>query len=140
MTKIQMEAVETRLLDNYIDEDVVPFAVCASANSKISKRQQRYLEKYYDRVVDKGGRTTFYCNVMNAWKCRDMGYKSIEFPNGDVKAIKQYNLEKNDLAGGKYVVVSYFSQEDKIDSISLAKMVRLKVEEMKATLNDNISR
>lgn len=138
--KIQMQVVDAKSLDDYIDEDIVPFAVCASAESNISKRQQRYLEKYYDRVVDKRGWISFYCNIINAWKCRDMGYKSIEFPDGEEKRIQAYNLEKSPSVDDKYVVVPYFSTGEKMDSISLVKMIRLEVEQMKNKINDKAVR
>ena len=48
--KIQMQVVDSKILDGYIDENIVPFAVCVSTKSTLSKRQQRFLEKYYDRV------------------------------------------------------------------------------------------
>ena len=74
--KIQMIVVDLRVLDNYIDENVVPFAVCVPVGTDITKRQQRFLEKYYDRVVDKRGWISFYCNIINAWKCKEMNYDS----------------------------------------------------------------
>jgi hypothetical protein len=136
--KILMDVIDCKQLDGYIDEEVVPFAVCASVNSTISKRQLRFLEKYYDRIVDKRGWVSFYCNVINAWKCREMNYKSIEFSDGEEKRIGAFNLEPSESLGGKYVVVPYFATGENIDSISLVKMVRLKVAEMNNHINDMI--
>ena len=133
--KIQMQVIDARVLDDYIDENVVPFAVCAAAGSGVSKRQQRYLEKYYDKVVDKRGWVSFYCNIINAWKCKEMDYKSIEFADGEEKRIKEYNLEKSDSLDGKYVVVPYFSTGEKLDAVSLVKLIRLDVEQMKSKIN-----
>lgn len=138
--KIQMQVADVKTLDTYIDENTVPFAVCASTGENISKRQQRFLEKYYDRVVDKRGWVSFYCNIINAWKCRDMGYKAIEFPDGEEKKIQQYNLEKSESLNGKYVVVPYFKTGDKIDAVSLTKMIRLKVADMSKKLNEKAIR
>lgn len=129
--KIQMKAIGSKSLDGYIDNEVVPFAVCMDSDFKISKRQQSFLEKYYDKVVDRGGKVTYYCNVINAWKCKDMGYSSIKFADGSEKTIRAYNLEKNPSVGGRYVVVPHFSRTDKINSIELTKMVRLDVERIK---------
>lgn len=133
--KIQMQVIDARVLDDYIDENVVPFAVCAAVGSTVSKRQQRYLEKYYDRIVDKRGWVSFYCNIINAWKCKEMDYKSIEFAGGEEKRIKEYNLEKSDSLDGKYVVVPYFSTGEKLDAVSLVKLIRLDVEQMKSKIN-----
>jgi hypothetical protein len=134
--KIQMVVIDSKVLDNYIDENVVPFAVCLSINTSLTKRQQRFLEKYYDRVVDKRGWVTFYCNVINAWKCKEMGYKSIEFSDGKEEKIKSYGLEKSKSLDDKYVVVPYFSPDEKIDSVSLVKKIRLEVEKLKNKIND----
>lgn len=134
--KIQMLVVDSKTLDGYIDENIVPFAVCASSSSTISKRQQRFLEKYYDRVVDKRGWVSFYCNIINPWKCKDVGYKSIEFADGEEKRIQEYNLEHSDSVDGKYVVVPYFSTGEKIDAVSLVKMIRLQVSELLNKIND----
>lgn len=136
--KIQMQVVDVKMLDNYIDDNIVPFAVCASTESTISKRQQRYLEKYYDRVVDKRGWISFYCNIINAYKCRDMGYSSIEFPDGKEKRIQAYNMEKDSY--GNYEVVSYFSTGEKMNALSLTKIIRLDVEQMKNMINDKAVR
>ena len=133
--KIQMQVVDVKVLDDYIDENVVPFAVCVSVGSAVSKRQQRYLEKYYDKIVDKRGWVSFYCNIINAWKCKEMNYKSIEFADGEEKRIKEYNLEKSESLDGKYVVVPYFSTGEKLDAVSLVKLIRLDVEQMKSKIN-----
>ena len=129
--KIQMKVIESKSLDGYIDDQVVPFAVCLDSDFKLSKRQQSYLEKYYDKVVDRTGKATYYCNVINAWKCKDMGYSSIKFADGSEKTIRAYNLERNSSVGGKYVVVPHFSRTDKINAVELTKMVRLDVERIR---------
>ena len=129
--KIKMEVVDAKSLDNYINGKTVPFAVCVTSKETLSKRQQIFLEKYYDRVRDKRGMDSYYCNVINAWKCKGMGYESIEFPNGENKAIKAYNLEKNTSVDGRYVVTPYFSRTDKMNAIDLIKMVRLEIEKVK---------
>ena len=134
--KIQMQVVDSKILDGYIDENVVPFAVCVSSSSTVSKRQQRFLEKYYDRVVDKRGWVSFYCNIINPWKCKDCGYSSIEFPDGEEKRIQEYNLEHSESVDGKYVVVPYFSTGEKIDAVSLVKIIRMQVVELANKLND----
>ena len=134
--KIQMIVVDLRVLDNYIDEHVVPFAVWVPVGTDITKRQQRFLEKYYDRVVDKRGWVSFYCNIINAWKCKEMGYDSIEIADGSEEKIKAYGLEKCKSLDYKYVVVPYFSQEEKMDSVELVKKIRLEVEKLKNKIND----
>lgn len=134
--KIQMIVIDSRVLDNYIDENIVPFAVCIPVGADLSKRQQRFLEKYYDRVVDKRGWVSFYCNIINAWKCKEMGYESIEFADGTEEKIQTYGLEKSRSLDYKYVVVPYFSQEEKMDSVELVKKIRLEVEKMKNKINE----
>lgn len=134
--KIQMLVIDVRTLDNYIDEDIVPFAVCVSTKSNITKRQQRFLEKYYDRVVDKRGWVSFYCNIINAWKCKEMDYISIEYPDGTEEFIQEYNLEHCDSLDGKYVVVPYFKSGNKIDVLSLTKMIRLDVVDVINRINE----
>lgn len=138
--KILMQVTDVKTLDGYIDDNAVPFAVCVPSGCNISKRQQRFLEKYYDRVVDKRGWVCFYCNIINAWKCRDNGYKTIEFPNGVEEKIQQYNLERNASLNGKYVVVPYFKSGNKIDAVSLTRLVRLKVADMSKKLNEKVVR
>jgi hypothetical protein len=129
--KIKMEVIDAKTLDNYINGKTIPLAVCVTEKESLSKKQQIFLEKYYDRVRDKRGIDSYYCNVINAWKCKDMGYESIEFPNGENKQIKAYNLEKHPSIGNKYVVTPYFSKTDKINAIELIKTVRLEVEKVK---------
>ena len=138
--KIQMQVTDVKTLDHYIDESVVPFAVCVSQGQNVSKRQQRFLEKYYERVVDKRGWVNFYCNIINPWKCREMGYKSITLPSGEEKNIQRYNLERSASLNGKYVVVPYFKTGEKIDAVALTRMVRLKVADMSKKLNENVVR
>ena len=138
--KIQMKVSESKSLDGYIDDQVVPFAVCVDPDFKLSKRQQSYLEKYYDKVVDRAGKATYYCNVINAWKCKDMGYSSIKFADGSEKTIRAYNLERNASVGGKYVVVPHFSRTDKINAVELTKMVRLDVERIRGRVQSQQAR
>ena len=133
--KIEMKVTDARSLDSYINNKVVPFVVCIDENVKMTKMQKSFLEKYYDKVVDKRGWVSYYCNVINAWKCREMGYTSIVFPDGKEKSIRAYNLEKSPSAGGNYVVVPYFSRQDKISSVELTKLIRLEVENVKTRLN-----
>lgn len=132
---ILMKVIDVRELDDYIDDGVVPFAVCTPTTGVTSNRQVRYLEKYYDLVVDKRGWATYYCNIINAWKCKEVGYKSIRFNDGKEEQIKDYSLERNDEAHNGYLVVSYFNSGNKIDSLNLVKMIRLDVEDIKKTVN-----
>lgn len=133
--KIKMTVVDFKMIDGYIDARIVPFAVCVAAGSEITKKQQRFLEKYYDRIVDKRGWVSFYCNIINPWKCKDMGYESIEFSDGSVEEIKGYSLEENASVDDKYVVVQCFNKEKQFDSVSLVKLIRLDVEKMKNKIN-----
>jgi hypothetical protein len=65
-----------------------------------------------------------------------MGYNSIEFPDGEEKRIQEYNLEHSESVDGKYVVVPYFSTGEKIDAVSLVKIIRMQVVELANKLND----
>ena len=133
--KIQMEVINSDNLDNYIDKKIVPFVVCAPKDVPFSKKQQRFLEKYYDKIVDKRGWVSFYCNIINAWKCKDMNYNSITFSNGKEEIIQDYNLEPHKSVGNKYIVVLYFKSGETIDSITLVKKIRLDVEKVKKKIN-----
>lgn len=133
--KIKMTVIDFKMIDGYIDARIVPFAVCIASGSEVSKKQQRFLEKYYDRIVDKRGWVSFYCNIINPWKCKDMGYESIEFSDGTVETIQSYALEENASVDDKYVVVQCFNKEKKFDSVSLVKLIRLDVEKMKNKIN-----
>lgn len=133
--KITMNVIDVRELDDYIDGGVVPFAVCTPPTGVTSNRQMRYLQKYYDLIVDKRGWATYYCNIINAWKCREIGYKTIKFADGREENIKDYTLEKNSKAHNGYLVVSYFNSGNKIDSLNLVKMIRLEVENIKKSVN-----
>lgn len=133
--KVLMKVIDVKDLDDYIDEDSVPFAVCTPPYGVTSNRQQRYLDKYYDKVIDKRGWVSYYCNIVNAFKCRDKGYTQIKFPDGKEEIIKNYSLERNKVVRNGYVVVPYFKSGNKIDSFSLVKMIRLDVEDIKDQVN-----
>ena len=132
---VAMKVVDVKELDDYIDENEVPFAVCTPPYGVTSNRQQRFLDKYYDKITDKKGQASYYCNIINAWKCRESGYKGIKFSDGKVEEIKNYSLEKNDTLRKGYVVTPNFKSGKKINALSLVKQIRLEVEKVKIKVN-----
>ncbi len=132
--KIMMSVIESKDLEKYINDGIVPFAVCPSIEG-ISAKQRKVLEKYYNKVTDQRGIDSYYCNIIDPYKCRDNGYDSIEFANGN-KKIKGYSLEKNRQMGNKYVVTIYFGANDKTNALELTKKNRLKVANLKKKINN----
>jgi len=133
--KITMDVIDVKDLDDYIDANTVPFAICVPQTGVTSNRQLKYIEKYYDEVVDKKGWKSYYCNIVNAWKCREVGYKTIKFKDGKEENIKDYNLERNKRAFNGYLVETFFTSGNKINSLDLVKMIRLDVEKIKKQIN-----
>ena len=133
--KVVMGVIDVKELDDYIDSNSVPFVVCTPPTGVTSNRQQRYLEKYYDKVVDRRGWVSYYCNIINAWKCRSSGFQSIQFPDGQVDQIKKYKLERNVKTNNRYLVVPQLTSGKKVDSLSLVKMIRMSTEKMKKQVN-----
>ena len=133
--KILMDVSGVRELDDYIDSDIVPMAVCVpSSGATVS--QQTFLDKYYEKVVDKRGWTSYYCNVINANKCRDGNYESVMDANGKEEKIEKFGLKKLDSIGMKYAVVVKYDSGKTIDGVELVKKVRLKVETKKKQINN----
>ena len=133
---IVMNVIKVNDLDDYIDESIVPFAVCTPPYGVTSNRQKKYIEKYYDKIVDKRGWVSYYCNIVNADKCKQMEYKNIKFKDGKEEKIKGYSLEKNEKIKNKYTVISHFESGNKIDSLALVKLIRLDVEKVKKEVNN----
>lgn len=137
--KVMMNVIDVSDLDEYIDEKTVPFTVCVPTSGVTSKRQLKFLDQYYDKVVDKRGWISYYCNIVNPRKCLDNDYTSIQLNNGFEKDIKTYKLEKNEKTNG-YVVSYGFKNNEKMDAISLIKTIRLDVETVKKSVNLSIKR
>ena len=127
---ISMEAIDIDQLGEYIEKDSVPFAICVPNTGVPSKLLLPYLEKYYDKVVDRRGRICYYCNVINAFKCRNKGYETITLENGKTEKIEKFTLRKSKVLK-KYVVVSHLSSGEKLDATTLTKTVRMAVENVK---------
>lgn len=121
---INVEVVEFSELDNYIDGTEIPLAIWLPNGAMVTRKQQAFLERYYERIVDCKGRPTYYCNIINAWKCKSMGYNSITFGNGKKEYISDYKFTKKD---GKYVLYPCFRSGNGMDVVSLIKNVRLNV-------------
>ena len=134
---IFMKAIDLSQLDEYIERDSVPFAICVENEKNLSKLLLPYLEKYYDKVVDKKGMVCYYCNVINPYKCRSKGYNTITFEDGKIEKIEKFTLRRSKLLN-KFVVVSHLESGDKFDSINLTKKVRLKVEDIKKKINGEL--
>ena len=132
--KILMDVIRARDLDDYIDSDIVPMAVCVP-QSGVSSSQQEFLDKYYDKVVDKRGWISYYCNVINPQKCRECGYESIMETNGKEEVIKDFGLKKIDSVGAKYVVAVIYDSGKTLTGLDLVKKVRLETEYMKKQVN-----
>ena len=133
--KVAMKVVKSSELIAQIESGVVPFAVCTSSTEVISKRVQNYLDQYYCENIDQRGWKSYYCHIINAWKCKAMGYESIVFEDGKESKIKGYKLDSCLPLKGKKVVVTCLADGQKLPSTLLAKKVRLKVAETKKTLN-----
>jgi len=133
--KILMDVSGVRELDDYIDSDIVPMVVC-TPQSGVSSSQQEFLDTYYEKVVDKRGWTSYYCNIINANKCREGNYESVMETNGKEEFIKDFGLKKIDSIGVKYVVAICYNSGKIIDGIQLVKKVRLKVETKKKQVNN----
>ena len=134
---ISMKAISLNELGEYIERDSVPFAICVSKEGVPSKLLLPYLEKYYDKVVDKKGRTTYYCNVINPFKCRGKGYDTITLADGKIEKIEKFTLRKHK-ALKKFVVVSHLGSGEQMDSISLTKSVSLSILDTKKQVNGEI--
>lgn len=131
---ISMKAIDVNQLGEYIEKDCVPFAICVPKAGVPSKLLLPYLEKYYDKVVDRKGRTCYYCNVINPFKCRFKGYETITLENGKTEKIEKFTLRRSK-ALKKFVVVSHLGSGTKMDAIALTKTVRLSVEDVKKKVN-----
>lgn len=134
--KILVDVINIEDLDDYIDNNVIPLAVCTPMSGVTSKRQNNFLTKYYDKVEDKRGWISYYCNVINANKCREMGYKEVKFADGKEEKIIGFELEECEKVDDKYIPVPNFASGKKIDVFSLVKMIRLKVESIKKEVNE----
>lgn len=134
--KILVDVINVDDLDDYIDNNIIPLAVCTPKSGVTSKRQNNFLTKYYDKVVDKKGWVSYYCNVTNANKCRDMDYKEVRFADGNEEKIIGFELEECQYVDNKYIPVPNFASGKKLDVFSLVKMIRLKVEDIKKEVND----
>lgn len=129
---INMEVIDSSKLDYYIDDgSEIPFTVCVPLGMAVTRRQQAFLERYYDRVEDRKGRETYYCNIINAWKCKSMGYNSITFGNGKKEYISGYKFTKKN---GKYVLYPCFRSGRGMDAVSLVAKVRLLAAKTKQTI------
>ena len=135
---ISMKAIDVKDLEEYIEKDSVPFAICVSKNGVPSKLLLPYLEKYYDKVVDRKGRTTYYCNIINPFKCRDKGYDTITLSNGKIEKIEKFTLRKHKTLK-KFVVVSHLGSGAKLDAVSLTKTVSLNVQDVKKQVNGELN-
>lgn len=133
--KVLMDVSGIRELEDYINSDTIPMVVCPNPNVEISDEQRVFLEKHYDKIIDKRGWVSYYCNVINAGKCRDMKYESIMQPNGKEEVIKDFGLQRSHALRGKYVVVVRYQSGKTIDGVSLIKSVRLKTETKKKQMN-----
>lgn len=133
---IIMDVIGISELDGFISKKVIPFVVCVPKDEKVSKKQQACLDKYYDLVMDKRGWPSYYCNIVNAYKCNDMGYKNIKFSDGREETIKNYSLERNESIENKYLVTSHFNSGNAMNSLELVKLIRLKVEDVKKEINE----
>ena len=132
---VTMKAISVNELDDYIDNSEVPFAICTPPYGVTSNRQQRFLEKYYDKVVDKRGWVSYYCNIINMKKCRASGFDKIKFADGRVENIKDYRVVRNSKLRNGFVVAPRFSSGSRIDALSLVKQIRLEVEKVKTQVN-----
>ena len=133
--KILMDVSGVRELDDYIDSDIVPMVVCVP-QSGVSFNQQQFLDKYYEKVVDRRGWISYYCNVISANKCREGNYESIMETSGKEQIIKDFGLKKLDSIGMKYAVVVRYDSGETIDGVELVKKVRLKAETKKKQMNN----
>lgn len=133
--KILMDVSGIRELDDYIDSNIVPMAVC-TPQSGVSSRQQEFLDKYYEKVVDKKGWTSYYCTVISANRCREGNYESVMETNGKEQEIKDFGLKRLDSIGMKYAVVVRYASGKTETGVELVKKVRLKVETKKKQLNN----
>lgn len=136
---ISMKAINISELGEYVEKDVLPFAICVPNQGVPSKLLLPYLEKYYDKVEDRKGRICYYCNVINAFRCRNKGYESITFADGNVEKIDKLTLRKHK-ALRKFVVVTHLSSGKAMDSVSLVKTVRLSIEDVKKQVNGEIKK
>jgi len=132
---VTMRAIDVKELDDYIDNGEVPFAICTPPYGVTSNRQQRFLDKYYDKVVDRRGYVSYYCNIINAKKCRASGYNKIQFADGRIEDIKDYKLVKKSKLRNGFIVAPRFESGNRIDALSLVKLVRLSVEQVKTRVN-----
>lgn len=137
--KILMDVSGVRELDDYIDSDVVPMAVCVPS-SDVSSNQQEFLDKYYEKVVDKRGWISYYCNVISVAKCRSGNYESIVETNGKEEKIEGFGLKRLDSVGAKFAVLVKLSSGKTIDGVNMVKKVRLKVETKKKQVNNKKAR
>ena len=133
------EVIGSNGLDDYMGTDFLPMVVCVPREG-VSDSQQSFLNEYYEKVVDKKGLVSYYCNIINPWKCRNCNYESIVEDSGKEYEIRNFKLKKLDAVGGKYVVVMKCDEGQTMDAVKLVKKVRLKVERKKKQLNNAKSR
>ena len=133
--QVTMRVIDVKDLDDCIDNGEVPFAICTPPSGVTSNRQQRFLDKYYDKVVDRKGWVSYYCNIINARKCRACGYKKMKFANGNEEKIKDFRLARKESVRNGFVVVTRFNSGRSMDALSLVKNVRLDVERIKSRVN-----
>ena len=134
--KVLMDVSGVRELDDYIDANIAPMIVCTPSSGASSSAQQKFLDTYYDKITDRRGWTSYYCNIINAGKCRDMNYESIMRTSGKEDKIKDFGLRKSAAVRGKYIVVIRYNSGKIVDGVSLVKSVRLKAETKKKQINN----
>ena len=133
--KVLMDVSGVRELDDYIESNTVPMIVCTPPSGVNSRAQQKFLDKYYDKIVDRRGWSSYYCNIINAGKCRDMNYETIMQTSGKEEKIRDFGLKKSAAVKGKYIVAVRYQSGKIVDGVSLVKTVRLKAETKKKQLN-----
>lgn len=133
--EIWMNVVKYETLEQCISKNIVPFAVCISKKDKRNPEIDNFIDTYYGITMDARGYACCVCNVILADHCRNHNYKSIRMKDKTVKTIKEFKPKKEQQLDGKVVVDIIFTDNEKIDSISLVETAIQDIEKGKNLVN-----